>query len=162
MKLLNSKAKFRKCADITIPEIFSRRLATGIRRVDRLVGDGFLPGSIFTLTGSPGSGKTTYADSLPATEVFHTDDFMHIGEFKEFPERMIDLLKGEAEYIVEGVQVARMLRTGHRQGTWIPDHVVMMQGGDLDNPMTATVTSALVDWVNESGREPHKIWRLEK
>ena len=60
MKLVEQKGSFRKCSEITIPEIFNRRMVTGIARVDRLVGEGFLPGSIFTLTGSPGAGKTTF------------------------------------------------------------------------------------------------------
>ena len=51
---------FTKVSDITIPELYFRRMKTGVGRVDQSFGDGFLPGSIFTLTGSPGAGKTTY------------------------------------------------------------------------------------------------------
>ena len=58
---LNLKAtKFVKASDIIIPDIFNRRLKTGIERIDRAFGSGILPGSAFTVTGSPGSGKTTF------------------------------------------------------------------------------------------------------
>ena len=51
---------FTKVSDIEIPDIYYKRMKTGIGRIDRSFGDGFLPGSIFTVTGSPGAGKTTY------------------------------------------------------------------------------------------------------
>ena len=51
---------FTKVSDIEIPDIYYKRMKTGIGRIDRAFGDGFLPGSIFTVTGSPGAGKTTY------------------------------------------------------------------------------------------------------
>lgn len=60
MKLLNNNKSFRKVSEVQIPDIFNKRLTTGIQRVDNVTGEGFLPGSIFTLTGSPGSGKTTF------------------------------------------------------------------------------------------------------
>ena len=60
MKLGLKNNKFTKVSDVQIPDIYYKRMKTGVGRVDRTFGDGFLPGSIFTLTGSPGSGKTTY------------------------------------------------------------------------------------------------------
>jgi len=51
---------FKRISDITIPDIYFRRIKTGVGRIDRSFGEGLLPGSIFTLTGSPGAGKTTY------------------------------------------------------------------------------------------------------
>jgi len=51
---------FTKVTDIEIPDIYYKRMKTGVGRVDRCFGTGFLPGSIFTVTGSPGAGKTTY------------------------------------------------------------------------------------------------------
>ena len=60
MKLGLKNNKFTKVSDVEIPDIYYKRMKTGVGRVDRTFGDGFLPGSIFTLTGSPGSGKTTY------------------------------------------------------------------------------------------------------
>lgn len=60
MDLGFNNTNFVKVSDIDIPEIYYRRMKTKVGRVDRSFGDGFLPGSIFTVTGSPGAGKTTY------------------------------------------------------------------------------------------------------
>jgi len=51
---------FTRVQDIQIPDIYYKRMKTGVGRIDRAFGNGFLPGSIFTVTGSPGAGKTTY------------------------------------------------------------------------------------------------------
>ena len=59
MNLSITKTKFTKAQDVVIPEIFNRRLQTGIARIDDNLGSGFLPGSVGCLTGSAGSGKTT-------------------------------------------------------------------------------------------------------
>ena len=56
---LNNK-NFTRVSDIEIPDIYYQRMKTGVGRIDRSFGNGFLPGSIFTVTGSPGAGKTTY------------------------------------------------------------------------------------------------------
>ena len=60
MNLGITNNNFTKVSDIEIPDIYYKRMKTGIGRIDRSFGDGFLPGSIFTVTGSPGAGKTTY------------------------------------------------------------------------------------------------------
>ena len=60
MNLGLSKTNFVKVSDVNIPEIYYQRLKTGTGRIDRAFGDGILPGSIFTVTGNPGAGKTTY------------------------------------------------------------------------------------------------------
>jgi DNA repair protein RadA/Sms len=60
MDLGLSKNTFTKVTDIDIPDIYYKRMKTGVGRVDSAFGNGFLPGSIFTVTGSPGAGKTTY------------------------------------------------------------------------------------------------------
>jgi predicted ATP-dependent serine protease len=59
MNLSITKTKFTKAQDVVIPDIFNRRLQTGIARIDDNLGGGFLPGSVGCLTGSAGSGKTT-------------------------------------------------------------------------------------------------------
>ena len=56
---LNSNS-FVSVKDVVIPDLYYRRLKTGVKGIDCAFGGGFLPGSIFTLTGSPGAGKTTY------------------------------------------------------------------------------------------------------
>lgn len=60
MNLGLQNTKFTKVSDINIPDIYYQRLKTGTGRIDRAFGDGILPGSIFTVTGNPGAGKTTY------------------------------------------------------------------------------------------------------
>jgi DNA repair protein RadA/Sms len=59
MKLEIKKTSFTRAADIVIPDIFYRRLRTGVKEFDELFGDGILPGSSLTFTGVAGSGKTT-------------------------------------------------------------------------------------------------------
>ena len=61
MELNLNTTDFVKVKDVEIPDIFNRRLKTGITRVDDLLGGGFLPGSSFTLTACAGCGKTTFA-----------------------------------------------------------------------------------------------------
>lgn len=51
--------EFQKPDSITIPEIFYRRIKTGIDRFDTFLSGGWLPGSTFTCTGRAGLGKST-------------------------------------------------------------------------------------------------------
>lgn len=61
MKLnLSNKAKLQKVGTIEIPDRFFNRMSTGIKEIDDLFGSGILPGSTFTLTATPGTGKTTF------------------------------------------------------------------------------------------------------
>ena len=60
MNLGLKNTTFVKVSDVNIPEIYYQRLKTGTGRIDQAFGDGILPGSIFTVTGNPGAGKTTY------------------------------------------------------------------------------------------------------
>jgi len=57
IKLANTP--FVKVQDVTIPEIYYRRMKTGIEKLDAMFGDGILPGSSITLTARAGLGKTT-------------------------------------------------------------------------------------------------------
>lgn len=56
---LQKHTTFQKVQDIQIPDIFYRKMKCGIGEIDGLFTDGFLPGGTFTLTASPGCGKTT-------------------------------------------------------------------------------------------------------
>jgi len=58
---LTSAVKNFVCAsEVEIPEVFNRRIKTGVEDLDAAFGgEGFLPGSSFTLAGQPGAGKTT-------------------------------------------------------------------------------------------------------
>lgn len=60
MDLQFKSTKLQKVSDITIPDIFNKRLKTGISKIDTLFDDGVLPGSALTLTAPAGCGKTTF------------------------------------------------------------------------------------------------------
>lgn len=60
MDLELNTTKLIKVSDITIPDIFNRRIKTGINKIDTLFDEGALPGSALTLTAKAGCGKTTF------------------------------------------------------------------------------------------------------
>ncbi len=60
MELDYKNTGLTRVADIKIPDIFNRRLKTGITKVDVLFDEGLLPGSALTLTAQAGCGKTTF------------------------------------------------------------------------------------------------------
>lgn len=51
--------KFVKVKNVVIPDVFYRRMKTGIEKMDAAFGGGILPGSSITLTARAGLGKTT-------------------------------------------------------------------------------------------------------
>jgi len=59
MDLQIAETKLQKVKNIKVPDIFNRRMKTGISRIDNLFEEGILPGSAFTLTAKAGCGKTT-------------------------------------------------------------------------------------------------------
>lgn len=59
MNLGIKETTLTKVKNIKIPEIFSQRMKTGIKKIDSLFDEGILPGSAFTLTAQAGCGKTT-------------------------------------------------------------------------------------------------------
>jgi predicted ATP-dependent serine protease len=59
MKLGIEKSAFTRVSDIQIPDIFYRRMKTGVVEFDDMFGEGILPGSAFTITAQAGCGKTT-------------------------------------------------------------------------------------------------------
>ncbi len=67
--LLNTlSTSFQKCSTIEIPESFYNRMTTGSPEVDRIFGTEYLPGLMkgvaITLTGTGGSGKSTFTAQL--------------------------------------------------------------------------------------------------
>jgi predicted ATP-dependent serine protease len=60
MNLNFQSTKLQRVKDIEIPDIFNRRMKTGINKIDVLFDDGILPGSAATLTAKAGCGKTTF------------------------------------------------------------------------------------------------------
>lgn len=60
MDLQLANTKLTKVCDIKIPDVFNRRLKTGITKIDSLFDEGILPGGAVTLTAKAGCGKTTF------------------------------------------------------------------------------------------------------
>ena len=60
MDLKLNTTKLQKVCDIKVPDIFNRRLKTGITKIDSLFDEGILPGGALTLTAKAGCGKTTF------------------------------------------------------------------------------------------------------
>lgn len=65
MNLGFEQTKLRPVSDIVVPDIFYRRMKTGIDMIDNeLLQEGFLPGSSMTITAQAGCGKTTFMVQL--------------------------------------------------------------------------------------------------
>jgi predicted ATP-dependent serine protease len=60
MKLDYTSTNFVAVKDGEIPDIYFRRLKTGITQVDHAFGEGLLPGSVVTISSRAGLGKTTF------------------------------------------------------------------------------------------------------
>ena len=59
MNVKLQSTKFTTVKDVTIPDIYFRRMKSGIEKLDAGFGNGILPGSSITLTSRAGLGKTT-------------------------------------------------------------------------------------------------------
>ena len=59
MNLGIKSTKFTKVSDITIPDVYFKRMSTGVKEFDTIFGNGILPGSAATVTAQAGCGKTT-------------------------------------------------------------------------------------------------------
>ncbi len=65
MNLDFKQTKLQAVSDIEVPDIFYRRMMTGINMIDNeLLQEGFLPGSSMTITAQAGCGKTTFMVQL--------------------------------------------------------------------------------------------------
>ena len=65
MNLDFKQTELRQVSDIVVPDIFYRRMMTGINTIDNdLLHEGFLPGSTMTITAAAGCGKTTFMVQL--------------------------------------------------------------------------------------------------
>jgi len=59
MNLGIDSTKFTKVSEITIPDVYFKRMSTGVEEFDTIFGNGILPGSAATVTAQAGCGKTT-------------------------------------------------------------------------------------------------------
>jgi len=65
MNLGFKQTELRPVNEIVVPDIFYRRMTTGINVIDNdLLQEGFLPGSSMTITAQAGCGKTTFMVQL--------------------------------------------------------------------------------------------------
>ena len=64
MNIKVGSTKFQSVGEVTIPEIYYRRMKCGNEKLDAAFGDGILPGSSITLTARAGMGKTTFVLQL--------------------------------------------------------------------------------------------------
>ena len=65
MNLGFKQTELRPVNEIVVPDIFYRRMKTGIDMIDNeLLQEGFLPGSSMTITAQAGCGKTTFMVQL--------------------------------------------------------------------------------------------------
>lgn len=61
------------------------------------------------IAGGPNTGKSTLANIATRHEVIHTDDFMHL-EWTDVPWVLLGRIFKREDFIIEGVQVGRVLR----------------------------------------------------
>lgn len=82
------------------------------------------------IVGRPKAGKTTFAKKLAAElgiPLIHTDDLIGQVAFSEADKELLKQVKDLDAYIVEGVQVARMLRTANKDKSWKPDKLFVIE-----------------------------------
>jgi len=60
MNIKMTSTKFTPVSQVTIPDIYNRRMKCGIEKIDAMFGGGILPGSAITVTAKAGVGKTTF------------------------------------------------------------------------------------------------------
>ncbi len=117
---------------------------------------------VIAIIGRPQAGKTTLAKKLSAFKhcpIIHTDDYIKKVSFKDAAEAIIKVCnEQDAPYIVEGVQVARMLRTGQKEKIWKPDLVIyinMATAPSAEHKGLATLTQkAFQEWDAEDHGVP--------
>jgi len=76
------------------------------------------------IAGLPNAGKTFITDRASEHYKFHTDDFVHQYDWLSLPQGVIDAIGDKDQWLVEGMQVPRLLKRGLK-----PELVVWM-----DNP----------------------------
>ena len=114
------------------------------------------------ICGLPESGKTTFSCAMGSDHVIHTDDYMDEWSFEELPVKLIEhLTETYKDYsgtvVVEGIQVARMLRTGFRESIWSPSVVIWLTGGSTTSRVSSVTEKAFQDWQLEAQRPAYSV-----
>lgn len=82
---------------------------------------------VIVIVGPPAAGKTTLTKKLkelnPSFHVVHSDDYIPYGFVESVYVMIGDARQYDGPMIIEGVQTARMLRAGLKEG-WQPDLII--------------------------------------
>ena len=84
---------------------------------------------IIAILCRPNAGKSTLAQKLSKEKnypILHTDKYIGDVDFKDVPKRIIEDLEKDTQdggIIVEGIQAARLVRTGQRDKSFTPSEV---------------------------------------
>lgn len=62
------------------------------------------------IVGGPRSGKTTLAANYHDAWVYHTDDYIHLGDFEDQIPALLSLFEEKPPWVLEGVTAVRALR----------------------------------------------------
>lgn len=101
------------------------------------------------IAGRPGVGKTTLANEIAAKTgymVLGTDSWIGQIPFSDVPFAAMDEVEGKDNYIVEGVQVVRMLRKGYK-----PDVLLFLDSEEVpvgkgEMPLAEMCWSTMEEW----------------
>jgi len=63
------------------------------------------------IAGGTGTGKSTLASACQDRLVIQTDDYQHLA-WKDVPQAILDAVKDQSRYLIEGIHVPRVLRKG--------------------------------------------------
>ena len=110
---------------------------------------------IIAITGYPKAGKSTLANRVAEKynlELIHTDDYIDQFPFKDVPLELITRFENKNDFVIEGVQVSRMLKYGFK-----PSKAYWVFGGQCDNPISKTVFNAFSKYVSEVSINEYEI-----
>lgn len=106
------------------------------------------------ITGAPRTGKTSLSLQVRDRPVLHTDDWMHLAEWRDLPE----MVKVEAEklplFVIEGVRAADVLRSGLVADAVIVLDVPKVVQTDRQEAMGTGVETVLAQWAAANPKIP--------
>jgi circadian clock protein KaiC len=138
------------------------RVTTGIGGLDAMLDGGLLAGGMYVVVGTPGAGKTIFANQLAFHHaahghrvayftVFgetHTRLLSHIGQFSFFRHKAvgtsIHYLSGYNEVLTEGIGALRHLLHHHVQAHAVS--LLIVDGLPLELPQPSTSITAIYDF----------------
>ncbi len=141
---------------------FGEQLNRDIASYEELVGLLSAPVSV-AVAGRPMTGKTTLANKLAAdlsVPCVHTDDYIGATSFDGLGDAALSDVSKHDQFIVEGVMVARMLKSG-----FAPADVVIMQSyapiSGRHRGLASMSANAINSWLDASPQSNIFWVRLE-